>query len=139
MSKLPDTARVSLRAGSVWKNCAGCGLLFPAAPGTVRCPDCEASAHASGSMISACVPAARCAAAHGDDRSRCDGPVDAVRVVDRAGAEVAGCVRHASVLLASVAGARVYPGSVAGAAVEVFHRAQSRRPFTFDPVEGGGR
>ena len=65
----------------------------------------------------------RCAAVHGDDGSRCDGPVDAVRVVDAAGSEVPGCVRHGAVLLASLDGGRVYRGSVDGAAIAL----QSRR------------
>ncbi|QSB14043.1 hypothetical protein JQS43_21270 [Natronosporangium hydrolyticum] len=88
-----------------------------------------------------------CAAAHPEDWSPCDGPVDAVRVVDRAGDSVAGCVHHAAVVLASVVEARVYPGSVAGAAIEAFRRSRARRPFQFDRaggcrlpvVAGGGR
>jgi hypothetical protein len=59
-------------------------------------------------------------------------------------------VRHAAVVLASVADARVYPGSVDGAAIDAYTRAQLREPFRFDRVDptpvsragvaaGGGR
>lgn len=120
--------------GVVWMSCAGCGCLFPATSGRTFCCLCGAGPAGGG----------RCAAAHPQDRSGCEGPGDAVRVVDRAGDEVAGCVRHAAVVLASVEGAGVYPGSVAGAAVVVFERARSLRPFQFDQpgagvVAGGGR
>jgi rRNA maturation endonuclease Nob1 len=37
MSTLTDLARV-LRA--LWRECAGCGVLFPAAPDQTRCPSC---------------------------------------------------------------------------------------------------
>lgn len=75
----------------------------------------------------------RCAAAHPEDRSPCDGPADAVRVVDPVGDGVIGCVQHAAVALASIEGARVYPHSVDEAAIEAFQRAQLLEPFEFDP------
>lgn len=73
----------------------------------------------------------RCAAAHPEDRSRCDGAPDAVRVIDQAGAEATGCLRHGAALLASLDRGRVYPGSVDGAAIEVYKRAQGLAPFGF--------
>lgn len=77
----------------------------------------------------------RCAAAHPEDRSACEGPLDAVRVVDQAGAAVSGCVRHGAALLASLDGGRVYPDSVQGAAIETYKRAQDLRPFEFGRQE----
>lgn len=74
---------------------------------------------------------ARCEAAHREDSRPCQGPTDAVRLVDPSGAEETGCVLHAAVVLASVKGVRVYPGSVEGAAIEAFKRAQGMRPFDF--------
>lgn len=75
----------------------------------------------------------RCPAAHAEDASDCEGPPDAVRVLDAAGDEVTGCVHHGAVLLASLDGARVSPGpgGAQGAATETFRRAQALRPFTF--------
>jgi hypothetical protein len=63
----------------------------------------------------------RCAAAHVEDSRACDGPADAVRILDHAGEQTTGCVRHGAALLASLVDGRVYPGSVDGAAVEA-HR-----------------
>lgn len=77
----------------------------------------------------------RCAAAHVEDPRRCDGPADAVRIRDREGAEAAGCVLHGAVLLASLDGGTVHPGSVAGAATKTFQRAAALRPFLFDQDE----
>ncbi|HEU4542999.1 MAG TPA: hypothetical protein VFR23_17850 [Jiangellaceae bacterium] len=51
--------------------------------------------------------------------------------MDRDGGSAKGCVRHGAAMLASLAGARVHPGSVEGAAIETFERAQKRRPFDF--------
>lgn len=79
----------------------------------------------------------RCAAAHPDDRRPCEGPPDAVRVVDQFEASVSACVRHGAVLLATLEGGRVYPGSVQGAAIEVYERAQKLRPYEFGPSPGG--
>lgn len=73
----------------------------------------------------------RCPAAHPEDRRPCEGPGNAIRIVDARSEEVTGCVRHAAVLLSSLHAARVYPGSVDGAAIEVYRRAQWRRPFDF--------
>lgn len=73
----------------------------------------------------------RCGAAHPDDRSVCEGPVDAVRLVDRRGDQVTGCVHHGARMLASLSGGRVYPGPGAdhGCAVDVFRRAADLEPF----------
>ncbi len=73
----------------------------------------------------------RCPAAHLNDPSPCDGPPDAVRVVDQHGAEQDACVNHGSALLASLEDARVERGTVEGAAIEAFKRAQQRTPFDF--------
>lgn len=72
----------------------------------------------------------RCPAAHVEDPSPCDGPHDAVRVCDQFGGEAYGCLHHGAVLLASLEGGRVYPGT--GSAIEVFERAQKLRPFQFE-------
>lgn len=77
----------------------------------------------------------RCAAAHREDHSPCEGPLDAVRVVDQYGMSASGCVRHGAVLLASIQDGRVYPGSVEGAAVETYQRAQQLGPFQFGEGE----
>ena len=73
----------------------------------------------------------RCQAAHPDDATGCCGPTDAVRVVDHTGAQATGCVHHAAIMLASITGARVYPGSVPGAAVVAHQLAARRPPFDF--------
>jgi hypothetical protein len=65
-----------------------------------------------------------CAAAHIDDPRPCDGPADAVVVRDKFGGEASGCVRHAAAMLAAVDGSTVHAGSVPGAAIEAFKRAQ---------------
>ncbi len=75
--------------------------------------------------------AARCPGAHAEDESPCDGPPDAVRVVDQHGAGQDACVNHGSALLASLKDARVERGSVDGAAIEAYRRAQTRTPFDF--------
>jgi len=67
--------------------------------------------------------AARCPAAHPEDPSPCHGPADAVLVVDAVGDEAIGCVHHGAALLASVAGSRVYPLTVPGAAIDCHRRA----------------
>jgi hypothetical protein len=69
----------------------------------------------------------RCEAAHAEDQSPCEGSDDAVLVVDQAGGEALGCLRHGAALLASLEGGRVYPGT--GSAIEVYRRAQALRPF----------
>ena len=123
MSTLPNPAPAGCQAGVFWRRCARCDALFPPAPGRLLCRGC----HRLG-------PAAGCALAHPDDRSCCLGPPDAVRVLDQAGHQRHGCVHHASVALASIKDARVYPGSVQGAASDTYDRAQLRRPFAFDVV-----
>lgn len=71
--------------------------------------------------------APRCSAAHIDDPSPCSGPADSVLVRDKTGAEVSGCARHAAQVLAAVEGATVHAGSVEGAAIDAFKRAQRLR------------
>lgn len=74
----------------------------------------------------------RCAAAHAEDPRPCDGPGDTVRIVDRAGAEVAACPLHGAVLLASLDRGRVYPlNGPDGAAITVYVRARALPPFDF--------
>jgi hypothetical protein len=82
----------------------------------------------------------RCRAAHGEDRSDCDGPPMAVRVVDQFGEQVTGCVHHGAVLLASLDSGRVYtgPDAVDGAAIEVYRRAQRLAPFDVLSAGTGG-
>ena len=73
-----------------------------------------------------------CGAAHSEDPRPCEGPVDAVRVVDRVGSAVSGCLLHGAVLLASLDDGRVYPlNGPAGSAIAVYLRARSLRPFDF--------
>lgn len=76
-------------------------------------------------------PDGRCPAAHAEDPTPCDGPADAVTIRDQYGAEQGGCVNHGSAYLASIEHATVHPGSVDGAAIEMYRRAQTRRPFDF--------
>lgn len=86
------------------------------------------------------LPNERCEAAHPDDTSPCTGPTDAVYVVDTTGATAPGCIHHAAALLASVADARVIPGSLTGAAIEAYDLARQRRPFDFlSPAGTAGR
>lgn len=127
VSKLPEKTRVSVPAGSAWKNCQQCGGLFPAAPGERRCRACTRTEPS---------PGGRCGAAHAEDGSPCDGPAGAVRIVDQTDAEVLGCVHHGSALLASVEGVRVYvgPDGQPGDALAAYHQARSRSPFAFDPA-----
>jgi hypothetical protein len=82
--------------------------------------------------------AARCPAAHPDDRTGCDNAPDAVRIVDASGAEVYGCVHHAAVLLAFLTGGRVYPSTVPGAAIDTYRRAARLTPFD-GRIQAGGR
>jgi hypothetical protein len=123
---LPETSATAWSTVPTWRACERCDELFPAAPGQEQCGDCDSQEP----------PwlGERCEAAHPEDRSACEGDPDAVRVIDHIGDELRGCVHHASVVLASVEGSRVCPGSVEGAAVEAFTRARLREPFVFDPV-----
>jgi hypothetical protein len=123
--RLASATRLVCPAGSVWKTCTGCGGLFPAAPGETACRQCAPPVGEAG----------WCEAAHPDDRSPCEGPRDAVRIVDSTGGHALGCLRHAAVLLAALVGGRVYPLSVPGAAIEVYHRAARLRRCG----AGGGR
>jgi hypothetical protein len=122
VSTLPNPAPAAGAPGAYWQHCAGCDVLLPVAPGQLHCRLCGPAR----------LPG-RCPVAHDDDRSPCVGPPDAVRVVDRAGEQRYGCVVHAAVALASIEHARVYPGSLPGAAVEAYCRARQLRPFEFAP------
>jgi hypothetical protein len=73
----------------------------------------------------------RCTAAHPEDPTACQGPPDAVRILDADDVEVRGCEHHGARLLASLEGARVFPGSVGGAATRVFAAADGIRPFAW--------
>lgn len=75
--------------------------------------------------------AGRCAAAHDDDPTPCVGPHDAVRILDPQDYEVWGCEHHAARLLASIEGARAYPGSVSGAATRAYKASDTIRPFAW--------
>jgi len=41
MSKLSDTARVTVADGAVWRTCTDCGRLAALAPDVARCADCD--------------------------------------------------------------------------------------------------
>ncbi|MCZ4103842.1 hypothetical protein O3W51_48210, partial [Streptomyces sp. H39-C1] len=72
----------------------------------------------------------RCAAAHHEDPTPCDGP-PVVTVLDAHNNGADGCEHHGARLLASLKGARVYPLPDApdGAATRVFKAADTTRPF----------
>lgn len=74
----------------------------------------------------------RCAAAHPDDPTPCDGP-PVVTVLDAGNAGAAGCEHHGARLLASLKGGRVYalPHAPMGTAGAVFKAAGSLRPFVW--------
>lgn len=85
---------------------------------------------------------ARCAAAHPDDPTACEGPLDAVEVRDRHMSRAGeaqtlgslGCVHHAARMLASLDGGRVYPGpddTNGSAALDTYRRAQTLPPFAW--------
>jgi hypothetical protein len=78
-------------------------------------------------------PTPRCAAAHPDDPSPCEGVQQVVRIVVGAD-EVLACIQHGARLYASVDGAEVYPvgppdGPNAEAAREVVREATGMKPF----------
>lgn len=82
----------------------------------------------------------RCEAAHAEDPRDCEGPADAVRIVDQLEGERLACVLHGAVLLASLHAGRVYLGPRAftgngdvapNAPIEVYGRAQQIKPFDF--------
>lgn len=78
------------------------------------------------------LPTVRCAAAHVEDPSPCEGARAVVRIVDQHGGEATGCVRHAPVMYASLTRARVFPSpGHKGAATEVYIRAQALEPFAW--------
>lgn len=82
----------------------------------------------------------RCGAAHVEDVRQCEGQRDAVRIIDRTGAGVAGCLLHAAVLLASLVDGRVIPlNGPDGSAIEVFRRAQTMPAFGFLDGQGIAR
>ncbi|MEV7935266.1 hypothetical protein AB0O82_03905 [Kitasatospora sp. NPDC088264] len=76
-------------------------------------------------------PQPRCEAAHVDDASPCEGPCDAVTVLDRHSDSAEACVHHGARLYASLIGPHVLPGSVPDAAIEVRHRAQTTPAFAW--------
>lgn len=75
-------------------------------------------------------PDSRCAAAHPEDPTPCEGRRDAVLVLNRDNAGADGCEHHAARLLASLDGGRVVSGPASpGAAIRVHKAADSIRPF----------
>ena len=80
----------------------------------------------------------RCAAAHPDDPTACEGAGNVVRIVDKHGTSVLGCVHHAARLYASLIRPHVYPTEGNGwAAIDVFQHAQTLPPFCWVPGRGG--
>ncbi|MFF6931527.1 hypothetical protein [Streptomyces californicus] len=73
--------------------------------------------------------AGRCTAAHIEDPTPCQGPYDAVTVLDGTGNVATGCEHHGARTLASVEGACVEPGSVVGAASRAYAASRAIRPF----------
>jgi hypothetical protein len=85
----------------------------------------------------------RCGAAHPKDMTLCEGDPGAVEIELRDRSKVLACVHHGARMYASAQDARVRPvggpdGNHAGAALEVYHRAQGMRPFAFLADEGMG-
>ncbi|MEV0370938.1 hypothetical protein AB0I10_14070 [Streptomyces sp. NPDC050636] len=74
----------------------------------------------------------RCAAAAAKDPTPCEGSHDAATIVDRHGAEVAGCVHHCARLLACLDGGRVHPYVPAGHALDIYSRARELPPFAWE-------
>ncbi|MFD8082718.1 hypothetical protein ACFV4F_13615 [Kitasatospora sp. NPDC059722] len=72
-----------------------------------------------------------CEAAHLGDTTSCEGPLDAVTVLDRHGDAAKACVHHGTRLYASLINPRVHVGSVPGAAIEVYNRAQTTSAFAW--------
>jgi len=74
----------------------------------------------------------QCPAAHPEDPTPCGGPI-VVTVLDRQNGGANGCEHHATRLLASLDGGRVYPLPDApdGAAIRVFKTAGALRPFSW--------
>jgi hypothetical protein len=73
----------------------------------------------------------RCAAAHHEDPTPCDGPHHAVLILDKDKSGAYGCEHHAARLLASLDGATVHtaPNGPEGAAIRVYKAADGIRPF----------
>ncbi|MFD8469071.1 hypothetical protein ACFV10_28685 [Streptomyces cyaneofuscatus] len=74
-------------------------------------------------------PTERCAAASLEDLTPCQGPHDAVTVLDGTGNVATGCEHHGTWALASSEGACVEPGSVVGAASRAYAASQAIRQF----------
>ncbi|MDX5526166.1 hypothetical protein PV677_36465 [Streptomyces sp. DE06-01C] len=74
-------------------------------------------------------PADRCTAAHIEDPTPCQGPHDAVTILDGTGNVATGCEHHGARMLASIDDARIEPGSVVGAATRAFAASRTIRPF----------
>ncbi|MBB4717857.1 hypothetical protein BJ965_007844 [Streptomyces luteogriseus] len=74
----------------------------------------------------------RCAAAHPEDPTPCDGP-PVVTVLDRHNAGADGCEHHAARLLASLEGGKVYalPNAPEGAAIRTFKAAGTLPPYAW--------
>jgi hypothetical protein len=90
--------------------------------------------------VVAAIETVRCRAAHAEDVRQCEGQRDAVQIVDRTGAGVAGCVLHAAVLLASLVDGRVIPlNGPDSSAIDVFRRAQTMPAFDFRCGHGVAR
>ncbi len=76
--------------------------------------------------------AARCAVADPEDPTSCEGPLAAVTLIDGAGKEITGCVRHGARQLASWQGARLHPtAALLPWAIEVYCRAAQLPPFAW--------
>lgn len=82
-------------------------------------------------------PAERCIAAHIEDPTPCQGPHDAVTILDGTGNAATGCEHHGARMLASLDGACIEPGSVVGAATRAHAASTTIRPFCW--YEGASR
>lgn len=71
-------------------------------------------------------PRLRCAAAHDDDRSPCEGSPHAVEVVTKFGHHCHGCLWHGTILFASLSQALLYPVIEDPAAVGALRRIAPR-------------
>ncbi|UQA93001.1 hypothetical protein [Streptomyces halobius] len=77
-------------------------------------------------------PQGRCAAAAAEDPTPCEGSYDDATIIDRNGAEVAGCIHHCARLLAGLEGARVHPFVLARHALDIYSRARELPPFAWE-------
>ncbi|KUL26664.1 hypothetical protein ADL12_32255 [Streptomyces regalis] len=82
--------------------------------------------------VSTTVDTPRCPAAHPDDPDPCSGP-PVVTVLDTHQVGAHGCEHHATRLLASLDGGRVYPlpDAPEGAAIRVFKAAAVTAPYAW--------